>query len=85
MLPWSWHAVLRHAVPCRAMPCLLMCCPIQAGDQLYNDGVWQTPTLKAWGADTDQCAAAGLRWAVRAADAMPWTPNTWALHGMLLA
>ena len=24
-----------------------------AGDQLYNDGVWQTPTLKAWGAEED--------------------------------
>ena len=63
--------------PClcrRAMLCLMpmppdICCQTQAGDQLYNDGVWQTPTLKAWGACTDQCVAAGLRWAVRAADA----------------
>lgn len=42
-----------------------VCCPLPArppvhplqvggGDQLYSDGVWQCPALKAWGASTDQ-------------------------------
>lgn len=40
------------------MLCTLMldqteCTAVPAGDQLYNDAVWQCPTLKAWGASRD--------------------------------
>ena len=34
-------------------PHALYCLHCTAGDQLYNDGVWQTRSLKEWGAGED--------------------------------
>ncbi|PRW44508.1 plasma membrane [Chlorella sorokiniana] len=37
-------------------------CLVGGGDQLYNDGVWQTPALKAWGANTDHDKKVEAEW-----------------------
>ncbi|KAI7842923.1 hypothetical protein COHA_003432 [Chlorella ohadii] len=37
-------------------------CLVGGGDQLYNDGVWQTPMLKAWGANTDHDKKVEAEW-----------------------
>ncbi|KAL4858911.1 Obg-like ATPase 1 [Chlorella vulgaris] len=40
-----------------------MHCLVGGGDQLYNDAVWQCPTLKAWGASRDLAGKTAAPWA----------------------